>query len=503
MRFLSRHFHTYGFSFLILPSLLFFFLRLPSLFEPNWYGDEGIYQTIGLALKNGALLYKDIWDNKPPILYILYGLFGGDQFSLRVLSLLFGIATIIAIFILAKKLSENLLHLSKTQARNFPFNASLLFSILFGSPLLEGNIANAENFMLLPIICAGILIVSEKTTHGTRNLFIAGLLSSLAFLTKIVGLFDFTAFLAFLIFMNFESFAKVPILLKKLWWYPIGFGAPILGTIIFFFVKGAFKEFYQGAFTQMIGYVGYGNRLIIPQGLLVIKIILLATFLLVLFKNRNRIHTSILFILIWLSFSLFNTFFAQRPYVHYLLVLLPSFCLLSAYVYSLVIDQILTPKTLYTKTPIFIGGVLLFVVLLVHLNFTLYTKTIPYYGNFINFILGSKDVASYYEFFDRKTPRDYQLAQYILLKTKPSDNIFIWGNNAQIYKLTNKLPPGRFTVAYHITAKKETLDETYTALLKQKPKYILVTTNSPIPYSLTQYVHRLNIQEAAVYERTY
>ena len=39
----------------------------------------------------------------------------------------------------------------------------------------------------------------------------------------------------------------------------------------------------------------------------------------------------------------------------------------------------------------------------------------------------------------------------IKLYAKPSDNIFIWGNNAQVYKLTNKLPPGKYAVAYHIT----------------------------------------------------
>ena len=47
----------------------FILLRLPSLIEPEWYGDEGIYRTIGLALSRGEVLYRDIWDNKPPLLY--------------------------------------------------------------------------------------------------------------------------------------------------------------------------------------------------------------------------------------------------------------------------------------------------------------------------------------------------------------------------------------------------------------------------------------------------
>ena len=60
--------------FLIIISVVFFFLRFPSLFEPNWYGDEGVYQTLGIGMNAGRLLYKGIFDNKPPLLYFLYSL---------------------------------------------------------------------------------------------------------------------------------------------------------------------------------------------------------------------------------------------------------------------------------------------------------------------------------------------------------------------------------------------------------------------------------------------
>ena len=32
--------------------LCLFLLRLPSLFEPDWYGDEGIYQVLGLGIQS-------------------------------------------------------------------------------------------------------------------------------------------------------------------------------------------------------------------------------------------------------------------------------------------------------------------------------------------------------------------------------------------------------------------------------------------------------------------
>ena len=117
--------------FLLCSSLVFFLLRFPSLFEPHWYGDEGIYQAIGYALNNGRELYSTIWDNKPPLLYVLYAVFNSDQFTLRSLSLLAGISSIIAFFFLAKKIYRT---------RNGVIVSTLLFSILFALPTFEGGI---------------------------------------------------------------------------------------------------------------------------------------------------------------------------------------------------------------------------------------------------------------------------------------------------------------------------------------------------------------------------
>src|SRR5258708_1708183 len=98
MDFITRLEKNKQFWFLLIISVIFFFLRLPSLLEPYWYGDEGIYETIGLALSKGRFLYTQIWDNKPPLLYLTYGMFHGDQFSVRLLSLLVGIASTIMFF---------------------------------------------------------------------------------------------------------------------------------------------------------------------------------------------------------------------------------------------------------------------------------------------------------------------------------------------------------------------------------------------------------------------
>jgi hypothetical protein len=94
MKLLSIYEKSKNVWFLISAGLIFFLLRLPSLFEPYWYGDEGIYQALGLGINNGRILYRDIFDNKPPFLYVLYSFFNSDQFLLRFVSLVFGLVSV-------------------------------------------------------------------------------------------------------------------------------------------------------------------------------------------------------------------------------------------------------------------------------------------------------------------------------------------------------------------------------------------------------------------------
>jgi len=94
-----------GKDFIFLPIIAFVFalLRLPSVIEPYWYGDEGKYEVIGAAIREGRILYSQIWDNKPPLLYIIYAIFSGEQFYVRLASLAVGFLSVIVFFIISKK----------------------------------------------------------------------------------------------------------------------------------------------------------------------------------------------------------------------------------------------------------------------------------------------------------------------------------------------------------------------------------------------------------------
>ena len=88
MKILNRLERSFSFWFLLLTSFLFFLLRWPSLFEPYWYGDEGVYQAVGILLNNGQSLYSQAWENKPPLLLVIYAILNSDQFLVKIASLI-------------------------------------------------------------------------------------------------------------------------------------------------------------------------------------------------------------------------------------------------------------------------------------------------------------------------------------------------------------------------------------------------------------------------------
>lgn len=316
-----------AFWFLLIVCTFFFLLRFPSFFEPLWYGDEGIYQVIGMSLNEGRLLYTQTWDNKPPLLYVLYALAQSDQFTIRIVSALVGIGCVIIFFILATKLFREFNHPFKNR---IVYAITILFALLFGLPLIEGNIANAENFMLLPILGAALFAIKslDRNKDSKRFLFRAGFLLGIAFLFKIVAVFDTAAFFLFIYISASRRNLFDTQALKTIIPFCIGFFLPVFITFFYFLATGTFADFIRSVFLQMFGYVNYGNKLLVPQGFLIIKLFLLGSAVLLVYLKRNVLSKPSQFILIWFFFSFFNTFFAQRPYTHYVLVLLPSFLLL-------------------------------------------------------------------------------------------------------------------------------------------------------------------------------
>jgi len=130
---------------IILPIALYVLLRIPSLIEPQWYQDEAGYASTAWLTHLGYGLYVNAWNNKPPLLFGIYGLsqllFGSGEAGLHVLSILTGLAAVIAAVV----------GMSRMFSARAALWAGLVIAVIVGSPMLDGNLALPESLLIGPV----------------------------------------------------------------------------------------------------------------------------------------------------------------------------------------------------------------------------------------------------------------------------------------------------------------------------------------------------------------
>lgn len=437
----------------MLYAIIFLILRLPSLFEPYWYGDEGIYLTIGQGIRHGLLLYQQIHDNKPPTLYYLAAL-SQTVFGFRLLLSLLMIPTIYFFHRLAKKFlkSKILIQLS-----------TLFFLILTSIPIIEGNIANAEVFMLLPTILAFLIFLNYQKSN--LSFLISGLLLGVAFTIKVPVAAEF-AFLCLWILL----FQKSKI--KKLLIFSLSFAAPILLYLVYFAIKGALNPFLFAALLQNFGYLsswstGTFQSSPASGGLLWRGLILLFTWGLSYFLYRVKIISKNIFFLSgWFFAALFGALLSGRPYPHYLIEVLPPLSLL---IFS------------FTKTKSWLFFIIaLFVYSLFHYKFYFY-PVFSYYKNFYTYAIGKNSPDNYRQFFGQEMTDIYSIANKIKTLTNSNDRIYVWGDQSFIYPLSDRLPSTKYIVAYHVVDF-QAYDLTISQLKTTTPKLIIYYPQPSRPF---------------------
>jgi 4-amino-4-deoxy-L-arabinose transferase-like glycosyltransferase len=443
---------------LILILALIFVLRVPSFFEPYWYGDEGIYLTLGKALRAGLVFYRDIHDNKPPFLYLLAGL-AGNVFWFRVITCFWNLINIALVYWLS------LIFFGKRGKARWV--VTFLFSFLTTFPWLEGNIANGEIFMMMPI-CAGFLVFWKTLTEERKQKwwFLVGVLFSLGVLFKVPGGFDFLAIIAFLIIVQ-RIFLKKNLrkFLGQLFYLLLGLAMPVLLTAVYYGLKGGLKEYLEAAFLQNLGYLSSwsgGQRLPLWQKEIFWRGTILMSILGVVWVKIKKISKSFLLILLWFLLALFGSLLSGRPYPHYLLQVVAPFCFLWGFLWT---------KLKKTEFLFLILSLFLIFFSIFYYKFYFYA-TIPYYKNFLDFALGIKEKEKYYEYFGGGVVKNYNLAKFIKERTDINERIFIWGDSPMLYALSGRLPVGKYTAAYHISDYGG-WRETMNSLRGVKPRYII------------------------------
>src|SRR3990170_466596 len=454
---LNRH-------YLILASIIFltFLLRFPSLFEPFWYGDEGIFAAVCRNLNFGGVLYQTAWDNKPPAIYLTYAvifkLFGVSMFWLRLTTAVFVLVTATAIYEIARQV------LGKNRA----LLATLIFGVITSLRLVEGNLALTEIFMILPITLA--MLISVKRNFDYPSLFAAGILFAVASLYKQVGTLEAAALGIFLFFSskNLADFIKKGMALS------LGFVIPYAVTIAYFAPKNLVGDYIFAAYTYYRIYFGES-----PKYALLINILKFLPIITVIAygfykKTKSKVEVFHL-ILFWTAFSFLGSYFSGRTYGHYLVQATPAL--------SVILASITFKPKISRIRIVFALTFFLPLIFLTKLLFTDFLSggpinQIKYFQNFAQYSTGKKSLDEYNNYFDRNVNTIMALADFLKVHQGYGENVYIWGDYPWLYAITDLKNPSRYVTSFHVFGVPEGPNEVAGDLEKTPPKYIIKPESS-------------------------
>lgn len=443
-------------------------LRIPSLFEPYSYGDEMIYLTLGEAIRRGLVLYKEIHDNKPPLLYDLAAI-SGNLFWFRAILGMWMLVTTIAFWRLVQRLFPKNLNLVKISV--------IAFAILTTLPLLEGNIANAELFMIGPTIIGFLFLLKEKPSN--LDLVLGGVCFSLATLFKVPAAFDFPVVFAYWILVSKLTPKEF---VKRFAITTLSFLGLIVISFVWFWYRGASGEYAMAAFLQNVGYLSSWRpddaqkSFLVKNGPLLMRGVIVLIGFTLTFIFRKKLGKGFILATIWLLFSLFAVTLSERPYPHYLIQSVPSIAILiGLLIYSRKMDQIwaIIPLVLVAFVPVYYKFY--------------YYDSVSYYSRFVSFATGAITKKQYFDQFDGNVNRNYALAEFINSSSQPQDSVFVWGDSPPIYALSNRLPNIKYVANYHIhdfSSNEEVLSQ----LSSNMPDFVIILPEGGSFRQLTSFV---------------
>jgi len=155
-------------------------LRLPLLGIP-FERDEGEYAYIAWRMGHHEAPYRDWVNQKPPAVFCAYrvalALPMNPVSAVHLVAALFAAGSACAMVLIARKFLPDF----------WAAMAGLLLGVLSADPAVQGNAANTEVFMVLPMLLAQVLFFSAQSRRTFRWMILCGALSGLAALFKQVA----------------------------------------------------------------------------------------------------------------------------------------------------------------------------------------------------------------------------------------------------------------------------------------------------------------------------
>ncbi|MEN6384016.1 MAG: glycosyltransferase family 39 protein [Phycisphaerales bacterium] len=434
--------------------------------------DEGEYAYAAQLMLEGVPPYSLAYNMKMPGIYaayaVLLAIFGQTHTGIHLGVLFINLATIILIFLLAKKIFNTLAGIC----------SACIFAITCASFTITAT-ANAENFVVLPAIASILLLIRYRDSRKKAHLIFSGLLLGVAFLMKQHAfgfiLFAFIYLLTDLLKRKPFNGRNTAIVFTL---YSISILMPFLITCLILWQCGVFENFwfwtfdYAGKYVSILSFKTGFNALKMTLSSIfhsmpliwILAIVALPSFLV---NKEIRKHFLFIFALAICSFLTVCPGLYFRN--HYFVLFLPALSLLAAA--AIISVNSIVAVILKSQNK---AAVISMIILLTVWLHTFYMQR--------DYFL-EKDPAkiSRMIFHSNCFPEMLEIANYIKNHSTPEDKIAILGSEPEICFYAHRhsatpyiyMYPLMESQPYAVDMQKEMISQ----IEESKPRYFILVNN--------------------------
>lgn len=289
--------------------------------DPVYHVDENWYLFVGERLNKGDRLYLDIWDRKPPVLFLLYRLFA--IFPNPVLAYQFA----------ASLCAAGSATLVWRMANHFTTRAAAMVSaLLYLTMLVQLGGAGGQSpvFYNLLIAAAALIVGFMRAMHRDARprplAFAAMVMAGTAIMVKPTAAFEAMALGCWLAWRMWQAGLRGRLWLIQVAKLALAGAIPVLIVLGCFALSGDFGDFWQATvmsnFAKEAQIADPLRWQRFQLTLAVIAFPLGATILAFVFNRERRFVVKRSFLLLWVSAAVVGFLSVPNFYDHYLLPLI-------------------------------------------------------------------------------------------------------------------------------------------------------------------------------------
>ena len=454
-----RKYTSYIFLFIIVLIISLIYLDSSPLYKnmlPDI--DSSVFQVMGKGLLENKIIYKDLFDHKGPIVYIINALafIISNKYGLFIME--FIIAYIGTVFIY--KTARIMLN------KDFSMIMSIIYVFISFKYFYGGNFTEEYAIAFISIAMYYIIKILHSKENNKLNWIMVGTTFAITFLIKPTYCTIWAVFGLVQLICSIKD-KKIKELIKAIAYMLFGILIIAIPIIIYLVVNGAMDSFIDAYFLMNIKY-SKSTILQKIQGLLqlflgykydiYLVIMIISNFIILMSKKINK-RTKV-FVTLFFIIATILTGWAPAAYNHYLIQLAPCFTLeiiIAMYIINEKIkERDLMNFKIIKELPLkFISAMaVVCVMILISVKLVSFEKDMEYknycYENFRNLIS--------------------EIKNYI----GKDDEILVLGNNSYYYLLFDKLPETKYFFQLPIIEyDSKVKDEIEKYIIEEKPEVII------------------------------